>query len=103
MVKDVIDGIKQTEAEAAAIVEAARKKKAEIIAKAREEARAHIEVARSQGAETLKLALGEAQEEAKRRTQEIASREKTERERLREASTKRIAKAVDTVIERMLS
>jgi ATP synthase H subunit len=102
MVKEVIDGIKATEAEAERVIENARKKKAEIVAKAREEARKLVEDARTRGAEGVKDALASAEQDASRRTEEIAGGEQKEREALRQSSTGNIPKAVDAVINRVL-
>ncbi|MFH1313272.1 MAG: HrpE/YscL family type III secretion apparatus protein [Candidatus Eisenbacteria bacterium] len=102
MVKEVIDGIKATEASAARLIEDARKKKAEIVAKAREEAKSLVEGARTKGAADVKQALGKAEEEASRRTEEIAGDEQKTREALQQSSSGNIPKAVDAVIKRML-
>jgi vacuolar-type H+-ATPase subunit H len=102
MVKDVIDGIKATEAEAARVIEEARRKKAEDVAGAKEEARAMVENARKQGADEVRQALERAGEEAARRTAEIAEAEEQERQKLRRSSSGNIPKAVEAVIKRML-
>jgi vacuolar-type H+-ATPase subunit H len=102
MVKEVIEGIKQTEAEAAAIVEDARKKKAEIVAKARENGRKLVEDARMQGVETVKQALESAHQDAKIKIDEIASKEQAARQSLKQASSKKIPKAVALIVERTL-
>ena len=102
MVKDVIDGIKATEAKGAGVIEEAKRKKAEIVGKAREEARRLVESTRKQGAADVKQALGKAEAEASRRTEEIAKDEQKKRETLRQSSSGNIPKAVDVVIKRML-
>ena len=102
MVKEVIDGIKATEANAERVIEDARKKKAEIVAKAREEARDLVESSRTKGAAAVKEALGKAEQEASRRTEEIAKGELKTRETLRQSSSGNIPRAVDAVIKRML-
>lgn len=102
MVREVIEGIKQTEAEAAAIVENARKRKAEMAAKAREDAKKIVDDARKRGADAVKQALAKAAEDAKIKTEEIAKQEKSDREALRQASSRNIGKAVDLVVERVL-
>ena len=102
MVRDVIEGIKETEAEAEAIVEKARTKKAELIAKAREEARDLVEQARKQGAERMKQALEKAREDADRKSGEIANEEARMGEDVRRSSSKNVPRAVEVVIERML-
>ena len=102
MVKDVIDGIKATEAGAARVIEEAKRKRAENIARAKEEARAMVESARTQGGVEVKQALERAGEEAARRTDEIAKAEDEEREKLRRSSSGNIPKAVEAVIKRML-
>ncbi len=102
MVKDIIDGIKATEAEAAGIVEEARKQKGELIAEAREAARKGIEDAGKQGVEQVKRALEGARKEAERKMEEIAAGEASEREKVRQDAGRNISGAVEVVIERML-
>lgn len=102
MVKDVIDGIKETEAKAAGIVEEARKKKGESVAEAREAARKGIEDAGKQGGEQVKHALEGARKETERRIEEIAAGEASECEKVRQAAARNVSMAVEAVIERML-
>jgi V/A-type H+-transporting ATPase subunit G/H len=102
MVKEIIDGIKETEARAANIVEEARKKKAEIVAKAKDEARKSVEQAHEQARETVKQALEAAAAEAERKVAEIKTQGQSERELLKQAAGQNISKAVEVVIERML-
>jgi len=102
MVKEVLEGIKRTEAEATGIVDEARKKKAEIIAKAREDSRAMIDAAKKQGAETVKQALAKAEGDAKQKTEEIGTEEAKAREALKQASSQNVSKAVDLVIGRIV-
>jgi vacuolar-type H+-ATPase subunit H len=102
MVRDLIEGIKETEAKAAALIEEAKKRKAEIVAKARDDARKLIEEAEKQGTETVKQALVRAQQDAKLKTEEIAEQERAARETIKQASSKNISKAVDLIIERVL-
>lgn len=102
MVRDVIEGIKATEAKAAGIIQDAQKRKAEIIAKAREDAKKLIEDAKKQGTETVKQALAKAQEDAKAKTEEIAEQEAAARQTITQTSSKNISTAVDLVIERTL-
>jgi vacuolar-type H+-ATPase subunit H len=102
MVKDIIDGIKETEAKAAGIVEEARKKKGELIAAAREAARKGIEDAGKQGGEQVKQALERAGKEAERRIEEIDAGEASDREEVRQAAARNVSRAVETVIERVL-
>jgi vacuolar-type H+-ATPase subunit H len=102
MVREVIEGIKQTEAEAAAILENARKQKADMAAKAREDAKKIVDDARKRGAEAVKQALAKAAEDAKVKIEEIAGQEKSDGETLRQASSSNIGKAVDLVVERIL-
>jgi ATP synthase H subunit len=102
MVKEVIDRIKATEANAVRVIEDAGRKKAEIVAKAREEAKDLVDGARTKGTAAVKEALGKAEQEASRRTEEIAKGEQKTRETLRQSSSGNIPKAVDAVIKRML-
>ena len=102
MVKDIIDGIKETEAKAAGIVEEARKKKGELIGAARDAARKGIEDAGKQGGEQVKRALEGARKEAERRIEEIAGSEAAECEKVRQAAARNVSRAVETVIERVL-
>lgn len=102
MVREIIESIKQTEAKAAALVEEAKQKKAEIIARAREEARKSVEEARKQGAERVKQALQDAQQDVEAKVAEIARQEAEKQKLVREASSANISKAVDLTIERML-
>lgn len=103
MVKDVIEGIKKTEAQAAAIIDEARKKGGEIIARAREASGKSIEDARKRGAESVKEALKKAEEEASRRIDQIAAKEQEKRKALKQVSAGKVDKAVDVVIERILT
>ena len=102
MVKDVIDGIKETEVRAAAIVEEARRRRAQLVGKAREEGRSLMATAHEQGKQLVKQALETGQKDAERKVEEIAAEEKATREKVRQASSRNISRAVETVIERML-
>lgn len=102
MVKDIIDGIKETEAKAAGALEEARKKRAEIVAAARDEAREIIEKAHADGKEGIKLAVTGAQTEADAKIAAIAAEEDETRKRVIASSSGNIGKAVEFVIERML-
>jgi vacuolar-type H+-ATPase subunit H len=102
MVKDIIDGIRDTESRAAGILEEARKKRAEIVARARDEARKIIEKAHADGKEAVKQAVTNAQTEADARIAAIAAEEEKTRKRVVESSSGNVGKAVDFVIERML-
>lgn len=102
MVKDVIEGIRATEAEAADIIDRARKKRGEIVAAAREEARRMLEEATAQGTGRVKSALEAARKDAEARTETIGADENEKREAVRNAAAKNISRAVETVIERML-
>jgi len=102
MVKDVIEGIKATEEKAAGLVEEARRKKADKIAKAKDEARTIIDDARKQGSDRVKQALERAGDEASRRAEEIAKAEEDERETLLRSSSGNVPKAVEAVIKRVL-
>jgi len=102
MVKDIIDGIKATEAKAAGIVEEARKKKGALVTEAREAARKGIEDAGKQGREQVKQALEGARKEAERKIEEIAAGEASECEKVRQAAARNVSRAVEVVIERML-
>lgn len=102
MVKDVIEGIKETEAKAAGMIEEARKKRVEIVAGAREGARKAIEEAQQRGSEQVKQALEGARKDAEAKIEGIAAAEKAECEKVRQSSARSISKAVETVIERVL-
>ena len=102
MVKDIIDGIRETEAKAAGILEEARKKRAETVAGARDEARKIIEKAHTDGKETVKLAVTNAQTEADAKIAAIAAEEEETRKRVITSSSGNVGKAVDFVIERIL-
>jgi vacuolar-type H+-ATPase subunit H len=101
MVKDIIDGIKGTEAEAAGIVEKARKEKAGLIAKAKDDARKMIEAAEAGGKDIVKQALGRAREEAAAKVEEIAAREAKDLETVRREASGRIDQAVEIIIKKM--
>jgi vacuolar-type H+-ATPase subunit H len=102
MVKDVIEGIRATEAEAAGITDRARKKRGEIVAASREKARHTVEEATRQGNERIKSALDTARKDAEARIETIGADEKQKREAVRQGAARNISKAVETVIERML-
>lgn len=102
MVRELIESIKETEAGAAGIIDDARKKKVEIIAKAREDGKKKVEDARSQGAGAVKQALAKAQRDAEVKMEEITQREQADRESLKQAAAKNISKAVDLIIERVV-
>ena len=103
MVKDVIEGIKATEAEATGMIEAARKKKGEIVGGAREDGRKAVEEATRRGNEQVKQALDLARKDAEQRMQGIAADEKRQREAVKQAAAKNTSKAVEAVIERVLA
>ena len=102
MVKDVIEGIKETEAKAAGMVEEARKKRAEIVAGAREDARKVLEQAKVQGNEQVKQALEAARRDAEARIESISAEEREGCGKVRQAAAANMSKAVEAVIERML-
>jgi vacuolar-type H+-ATPase subunit H len=102
MVKDIIEGIKGTEAEAAGIIEKARKEKAEIIAKAKDDARKMIEAAETDGKDTVKQALARAREEAAAKVEEIAAREAKDLETVRREASGRIDRAVEIIVKKMM-
>jgi len=102
MVKDIIDGIRETEAKASGILEEARKKRAEIVAEAGDEARKIIETAHADGKAGIKLAVENAQTEADAKIAAIAAEEDETRKRVIDSSSGNVSKAVDFVIERML-
>lgn len=102
MVKDIIEGIKSTEAEAAGIIEKAKKEKAEIIAKAKDDARKMIEAAEAGGKDIIKQALVRAGEEATAKVKEIAAREAKDLEAVRREAAGRIDQAVEIIIKKMM-
>ena len=102
MVKDIIDGIRETEAKASGTLEEARKRRAEIVAAARDEARKMIETAHAEGKEGIKQAVKNAQTEADARISAIAAEEDETRKRVSNSSSAKVGEAVDFVIERML-
>jgi len=102
MVKDLIDEIKATEAQANRIVEDAKKARADTIAKAREQARMMLEEARKHGEKMIKEELSKASEEISKRIAEIGEHESGEIEAIRNKSIPRISKAVELVLERII-
>jgi len=102
MVKDIIDGIRETEAKASGLLEEARKKRAEIVAGARDEARKIIEKAHADGKAGIKLAVKNAQTDADAKIAAIAAGEDETRKGVIDSSSGNVGKAVDFVIERML-
>ena len=101
MVKDIIDGIKNTEVEAAGILEDARKQRADLIAKAKEDARKIVEDAEAGGRDLVKKALDRAKEDAARKIEEIAAREAVDLEAVRAEASGRVNQAVDIIIKKM--
>jgi len=101
MVKDIIDGIKNTEVEAAGILEGARKQRADLIAKAKEDARKIVEDAEAGGRDLVKKALDRAKEDAARKIEEIAAREAVDLEALRAEASGKVNQAVDIIIKKM--
>jgi len=101
MVKDIIDGIKSTEARADGIIQDAMKEKAGIIARAREDSRKIADDAEARGKDIVKAALERAREEAARKVEEIAEREAGDVEAVRRDATQRLDQAVDIIIEKM--
>ena len=101
MVKDIIDGIKGTEARAAAIIEDARKEKAGLIARAKDDARKIVEGAEAKGKDIVKEALEKAKGEAAAKVKEIAAREAKAREVVRGDASRRVDQAVEIIIKKM--
>ena len=64
MVKEIIEGIKETEAKAAEIIEEAKKRKAAMIAKARDDARKKVDEARKRGRQRAVAHLAEVDDVA---------------------------------------
>jgi vacuolar-type H+-ATPase subunit H len=101
MVKDIIDGIRDTETKAAGILEEARKQKAEIIAGAKDDARKTVEDAEARGKDIVKAALEQAKKDAAGKVEEIAAREAIDLEAVRAEASGRISKAVEIIIKKM--
>ncbi len=101
MVKDIIDGIKGTEVKAAGILDAARKDRAALLAKAKDDARKIVEDAEAGGRDIVKKALDRAKEDAAAKLDEIAAREAKDLETLRTEASGRINQAVDIIIKKM--
>ena len=101
MVKDIIDGIKNTEAQAAGILEEARKQKADLVARAKEDARKIVEEAETGGRDIVRQALDRAKQDAAAKVEEIAAREAKDLEAVRAEASGRVDQAVDIIIKKI--
>jgi vacuolar-type H+-ATPase subunit H len=101
MVKDIIDGIKNTEAQAAGILEEARKQKADLVARAKEDARKIVEEAETGGRDIVRQALDRAKQDAAAKVEEIAAREAKDLEAVRAEASGRVHQAVDIIIKKI--
>ncbi|MGQ9603350.1 MAG: V-type ATPase subunit subunit G family protein [bacterium] len=102
MVKDLIEDIRATEAQANRIIEDAKKTRADAVAKAREKAKHMLDESRRHGEQMIKDELSRASEEISRRTAQIAEHQSSDIEAIRTKALPRLAKAVEMVLAKIL-
>lgn len=102
MVKDLIEDIRATEAQANRIIEDAKKARADALAKAREKAKRMLDESRRHGEQMIKDELSRASQEISRRVAQIAEHESSDIEAIRTKALPRLAKAVEMVLAKIL-
>lgn len=100
--KDLIEDIRATEAQANRIIEEAKKARADALAKAREKAKSMLDESRRNGEQMIKDELSRASEEISRRVAQIAEHESSDIEAIRTKALPRLAKAVEMVLAKIL-